>query len=1117
MIRQNTDPNNAVVDLPNAGAKTRQPFSMTGSRNGDILYAERRATVSVYLMCRVLVEIFNQSNLSSITPKLADHLVDILFSQILTIDPVQMAASPLRMANWRIYSRLLGIMSGMRFTSITSRFVSELANYQGDGNGLSKNAESKAELIVLCMRYISIKTTPEAWDESCGFMRSLARLFVSSHGQWVKQSYCYIFEKLLLSVAADTKCDLSTPKWKGFLDLVQPRLAQMLTKPRHWTAAFPLHVLLLCVSSRETFLSQWLSVIHSLPAKLKDRLSREPALQAVCRLVWTYFNRYPESADTTWRKIEEVIRIVIPPTKRTYLSTELAVSEPLTQLVRMIGSRDRDRCVKKYIFPLMNADIILSAKELRIEQMEPEKMVVGIRAFLALMADAEQPAEPCPSISLPYPFASTPTTAHIHRPQLLSEPRAPHDSETQHDSWLRSLNVSRLKDKDRENYLRFCALLGKITLVCDNAFGGQAALDEKFSGPTPKTPISEAFSFGRREEHPNTLDQKQAFYDLFHVAVKAMPRCLSGYIPLNLLINILCTGTAHVQSNIAMSSAESLKDIAQQSHAQQVTKYFENFIFDFDKRYSTMSDEGMLGPGHIESTLRLYVELLRIWIGEIRQKIKDATADSTDKTAAGSRALHLDLSNVLAHVELIEARGLFFLCSQSRRVRAFAITVLRLITEFDSALGQENTRIIQILEGDLQDILKVDEGQLSVAERSRIQKGKRRSAAHNTLIEICSSEVSYDSTLWSKVFPNVIRISFETCPVAVTLGREIINTKLVQMRSTIAALAESPPPDQYSHMEGIQARIAGRSNMAVEVLIEQWKLYLVMMCTTVNTVGARSQSQLADAQKAQHARKTSSRGARHPQNDQNDIPSARSLFASVIPLLSAERDSIRNAIVVALGSINKNHYRTLLESLQYAVTTCNEEAKIRMGKHVRTPSTQLRNWRTDRLRTEVTHVYQVTSHFLREPDVYSDDWIVNNLVTYTKDLRIFLGDSHVQTDWQFQRLRFHYCRLMEELFEGINRTKDVGRWMSFESRKSAFSLMEGWCGYSPNQDHISQERFPPVHVYEGGQLRLTPAAVEIEKKNLQAAALSAMASLCVSVSVFFFFFFFFFLFLFFLF
>lgn len=287
--------------------------------------------------------------------------------------------------------------------------------------------------------------------------------------------------------------------------------------------------------------------------------------------------------------------------------------------------------------------------------------------------------------------------------------------------------------------------------------------------------------------------------------------------------------------------------------------------------------------------------------------------------------------------------------------------------------------------------------------------------------------------------------------------------------------------------------------MTAEILVEQWKLYLVMACTTVTSVGAQSQSQLANAQ---HARKAS-KGAQ----SQDKISSARSLFAFVIPLLSAERDSIRNAIVIALGAIHKNLYRTLLESLQYAVTTCNEEAKIRIGTHHRTPSSPRRNRKTDRLRTEVTNVYKLTSHFLREPEVYNDDWIVNNLITYAKDIRIFLSDAEVQNDWEFQRLRFHYCGLMEEVFEGVNRTKDPSRWMPFESRKSAFSLMEDWCGYSPNQAQISEKeesmrKFAMAQPHEGGELRIAAAATEIEKKNLRAAALSAMASLCVCCFVF---------------
>ncbi|KAJ5800463.1 uncharacterized protein N7518_002531 [Penicillium psychrosexuale] len=1099
LLRRNTEPTQPAD--PTATPERAQQSMPFMGRPEEVALIERRATVSVYLVCRVLIEIFNQSSLASITLDMADRLEDIVFGQVKTSDPDQISASPLRMANWRIYGQLLGIMSESNFSGVANRYLMELERYQKEEvtRGPSRESDSKSELLILCMRYLRLPMTSEGWPKSCDFMRSLARLFVNAHGQRIKQAYCYVIEKLLLPVAANPSCDLSLPRWKEFVDLIQPRLTQLLIKPRHWTSSFSLNVLLLCISNKETFSSQWLPMISSLPARLKDRPTRAPALHAICRLVWTYFFRFSDSPTTTLRKVEEVAKIALPTGKKTYMSAEPVFADPLIQLIQIIGFKHPDVCFRSIIFPLINSDLFLSGRELKIEQMEPEKMVIGIRAFLATMSDLETSDQLCPPIptgSLPNPFTDVSTPVYFHRPQLLKEYKAPNASQKQDPTTWQPVNTARLSDNVKEYYFRFCEVLGKITLLCDNTFGGQAVLDEKFGGTTPKTPISEAFSFGRRgDDHVTTLDQRQGFYDLLHVAVQALPRCLSDHIPFNSLINLLCTGTAHVQSNIATSSAESLKAIARQLHAQQVTIGFARFIFNFDERYSTMSDEGMLGPGHIESTLRLYVELLQIWIDEIKQKTKGAAAmDQLERSISGSRALHLDLSSVLAHVEEIESHGLFFLCSQSRRVRAFAITVLRLITEFDSALGKENTRIIRILEADSQQILDVNDEHLTVAERSRIQKGRRRSASQNTLIELCSSEVSYDSTLWAKVFPNIIRVSFETCPFAVTLGREIVCARLLQMHKIITSLAESTRFPQYAPMDTYQNRPIGRTNVTSEILVEQWKLYLVMACTTVTSVGAQSQSQLANAQ---HARKTS----KGTHQSQDKISSARSLFAFVIPLLSAERDSIRSAIVVALGSIHQNLYRTLLESLQYAVTTCNEEAKMRIGNHYRSPSSPRRNRKTDRLRTEVTNVYKLTSHFLQDPEVYNDDWIVNNLVTYAKDIRIFLSDAEVQNDWEFQRLRFHFCGLMEEIFEGINRAKDPSRWMPFESRKSAFSLMEDWCGYSPNQSQISEReenmrKFRMARPHETGEMKNTAAAMEIEKKNLRAAALSAMAFLC---------------------
>lgn len=1067
--------------------------------------AEERSAVSIFLLCRVLIEVYNQSDVVSLNPELATKIEDIIFSQLKNMEPENFEAYPFRCANWTIYGQFLGVMSTTNLKSVCQRFVTELGYFQqelsikGATMGI---VEQRAELLIQSMRHIHVKTQPDsAWKDSCEFLHKLGEYFVDSHGLQIKHAYCEILEDLVMPIAASWGPHVNNPKWSQFINMVNTRISQMIAKPKHWREAFRLSTIILCASSTEHFANSWHSVATSLQAKLKDRQSRGCALQAICRLVWTYLARISEPSTSAIRKLEDVVKAILPSGKKSYLSNDPTFSEPIIEIIRIIGSRHREFCFRSIVFPLINSDLFVSGKETKIEQLEPEKMVIGIKAFLRVMADLERTEHGLP----PFPRFATgglaidshtiPGVWHSSQPSGGPNSTLAHDD----DPLSRPFNTAKLDDSTKEVYGRFCEILGNITLICDNAFGGQVVLDEKFGTLTPKTPLTDTFTFSRRDEHVGLAEHRQGFYELLHVAVQALPRCLYVHIPLHRLINLLCTGTAHVSSNIAFSSTNSLKSIARQSLAQPVTMGFARFIFNFDARYSTMSDEGMLGPGHIESTLRLYVELLQIWIEEIKRKSKDAATETTEDGSIGSRGIQLDLTSVEALVEEVESHGIFFLCSQSRRVRSFAVKVLKIVTEFDTALGRERSRIIHILEGDSQRVMDINDDQLTVAERSRLQKGKRKSAETNILVELCSSDVSYDVTLWLKLFPNIIRLSLELCAFAVTQGRESCCIRLLQMHESITKLADT----RGLHTLGIGHHTAQSNRFGTappEIIIEQWKLYLIMACTTMTNAGAQTQSQLDKSQheKTQHARNIS----RGVQQGHEKISSARQLFSNIIPLLQAGQSSIRDAIVIALGSININLYRTLLESLQYAVTTCKEEAKQRIGTHQRTGSNPRRNPNTDRLRTEVAQVYRLTARFLHEPAVLQDDWILNNLSTYTKDLMIFLNDAEIQNDWECQKLRRQYCGLLEELFDGINRTADPSRYMAFESRKSAFALMEDWCGYSPNQSQIAQRednwQLALEHQHDTREKTNVTAAMEIEKRNLKTAALSAMAALCVS-------------------
>ncbi|RMZ87316.1 hypothetical protein DV736_g5459, partial [Chaetothyriales sp. CBS 134916] len=1043
--------------------------------------ADKAATISVYVLCRVLIAVFEQSSLAAITPELALKLADLVFSKLRDVNPSDVLASNLRLANWRIFAQVLGHMSRADFDNVTNRCLHQIEDWQAKVTKMTttvsaREYEARIELLLLAMRTLDMTVSDESSPGVCRFLTELGKLFADAHGPRVKQAYCQLLDCLLIPVASHPDCFQKAANWRELINTVNSRLPNMLAKLRHWNSGFPLSILLICISPQDVFASQWMSTINTLVPKLKDKATRAPVIQAISQLVWTYLVRTPDSPPTKQKRMDEIVRLAFPAGKKTHVSIESGVSDALVQLVRIIASVSLDTAFRSVIFPLMNHDTIKSSRDLKIEHMEPERIVIGIRSFLAVIADRENPNQS----RAPFPVYK----ALIHQSDggLPSSPLTFRPDVFLHPSWRPSIpssapsslpvNVQSLSDNARQYYFQFCEILGKITILCDNTFGGQASLNEKFSTLTPKTPLTDAFSsLGRRDEGAG--DQKQLYLELLHVAVQALPRCFTDHIPLNTLINLLCTGSAHVDPAIAASAAKSLKAIAKQGYAQSVAMAFPRFIFNYDMQYSTMSDEGRLGPTHIETTLALYLELLQIWTEQVKQKAKGTAADSRDRAGAGSaRAIQMEMTNVITLVDEIEVYGLFFLCSQSRRVRSYAIRVLRLVVHFDEVLGKhEPSRIIKIVETHSQHILALPEELLNLAERSRLQRDRHKRVEQNTLIDISSSDNTYDASLWFKAFPNLVRCVFKHCPHAIALCRPLVCDRILLVQADVEALNKMSAGGASLQDIRTQGRSAATPPV---VLVDQWKLYLILVCVTLNSPGAQSQKKLG---------------------------SARALFSAVIPMLSAGPEAIRNAVVVALGAINPKLYRTLLESLQYAVITCNDEAKARINGHNRTPSSPQRSQMTERLRTEVAHVYKLTASFLRHDDVIADEWILNNIVQYTKDLRLFLSDTDVQSEWRFNRLRCHFCGLLEEVFEATRRTASPLRWMPFEARKSAFGLMEEWCGFSPDSNgRLRQgDSFDP-QLYSsprdpGDRSRIN-AAVEKEKSSLRVAALSSMAALC---------------------
>ena len=196
-------------------------------------------------------------------------------------------------------------------------------------------------------------------------------------------------------------------------------------------------------------------------------------MRAICQLTWAYLKRSTDAPVAKTKRIEEALRLVFSPGRKSHITTEASMVEALLCFVRLTGMHYSDLCFKLAIFPLVNPDLMLSGRDVRIEQLEPERVTIGIRSFLLVMEDKEKGLDAWhefPEFLVPLPVLdSTPSSP---MPFALSQLVDNQPVARKDDVAISTapINVSALDEVSRLNYSHFCEILGRITVLCDGIF-----------------------------------------------------------------------------------------------------------------------------------------------------------------------------------------------------------------------------------------------------------------------------------------------------------------------------------------------------------------------------------------------------------------------------------------------------------------------------------------------------------------------------------------------------------------------------------------------------------------------------------------------------------------------
>lgn len=1020
--------------------------------------ADRKSLISIYILCRVLIEIVKQAPDNS-DDDLSDKLEEIVFTQLKTTDPISISSSIIKSSNWNSFAELLGCMSEKKFMSVSDRFIADLEKIP---TYISRELEPSIHLLILGMRYLKLKNYPlELFEESADFVKSVAKFFSTAQNFSMRLAYAEVISQLLLPLAGSLTAEVNHPTWVEAMSMILNSCKRLQSDNKFWSSAFKLRVSVLSVAPQELFAENWTLLVEKNISKIKSKSLSERTSFAVglSRLVWVYLFRCTETLNNTERALKKLFALFLNSKKKdNWITADMDLINPLVDVLVTIGYLHPSFILEVVMVPLVK----MSFNGSNLDNISYEKLILAVNAYRGLLMTSERPDFP------------------------------------ENESRFYELNLNTIAVKNNEPTLadheEICKSFYKLFLLLDSSIGSVVWSPENEHQHQPSTPFSgiSQFNFGFNHDMGNN-NSKYLSIALFATLIETIPCCLSvsGNIPFKSTIEILSRNAVHRELLIATSAQNALKALASKKNPYTLITWFAKYSFDFDEKTQSSYNLTYLTSVEYKKLIVLYVELLECWLDEFKSSHNEEQKKETgidgiqlpfvdDSSQDSNENEKLEWKNTITVIEEVEGNGLFFLCSHDPGVRRLAIQTLKIIAKFDEAMlektvkleknhsrsssrfaAESGTRLIDLLQAnDYSKLVEVQKVPMSVAEKTRLTKLNSK-YKQGILIKLAESEYGVDAALWHRAFPKLLNVIFESCPMTMALCRSIVCIRLVQTHEIILSIANKAS-NKYK-------------SLLPEIVINQWKLYLIVACTSLTSTSDQK-LHIPTYANYQHGRNKSQQifTVQHQK-----IKSATSIFKMVLPLLNSEEGIVRDAIITGLSSMNINIYKAYLENVESYLTGWRVESA------------------NNAMRVEMFHVLMILSPFLQHPMILEDKWILRTLSLVLKETKKFLEDKNAQNSFRFQSLRIYFSGFLASFYSNVRAHPLIDELFPFEARASCFNYLKEWCGYG-QYANICKERYSNMvkAVNKGHHLTTLTAAIEFQRSKLELVAMEAMITLC---------------------
>lgn len=1133
-----------VNSKPNLSLTMSQDAQYPGQKNidnskKDVVFAERKSLALIYIFCRVLIEVVKECHFDD---DLGERMEEMFFTQLRFSDPANYRESTMRFANWNMFAELLGHMSEKRFLSVSDRFIASLEVLPMKLNSEDENMASMLIQRIKCLKLKNYPM--EKFEESADFLLSLAKFFLKAQNESVLLSYCDVLSYLIEHLGKALTAEINHPTWLEAISKIYEKSSAILrsvlkeqssggyaTKHQQtwrsvdesvdlWSASMRLTTACVCAHSKELFLSTWFSLTEEISSKLKAKFDlRDKVMLIFCisRLLWTYLYRFSDTLNNTVKKLDNFFNLLMFNSnsmgkKQQWIVFNEDLINAISLLIRILGFQHLNYALENVLLRLLRMGYNGSTNEI----ISPEKVLILIKSYYFLIYDYEFNLKP-----------SFPTNEVSRDLRSLG-------AKTEDEGKKLQNNEFTFVAKDSTNVFaheEICKSFGSLFRQLDHEFGMNTIGKLDLGAPSSSSKSHSAFSALRLDFSYNAtkdfdIDVFIALLEVSHwILVPLSNESIScSGLPFQLVVQILTRNVLHSNKRIAETVLTALKKMALQGNPRSLVAYFAKYAFHLSDKPEPVNIE--LSLGTTQELLAIYVSLLTCWLEELSLSSSSSERKSSDLSRvdelmnkdvlhelyeinvatdyAGDRRKvtpvdEIEWKTIITVIEEIEGNGLFFLCYQDSLTRHYAIQILQLVEKFDQAVfelsnnggrpsdntdlnahsrssskfaADEGTRLIHVLQDtDFLDLIRPIRKELSSPERTRVSKIMQKK---NVLVRLAESDYGIDSTLWFRLYPKVLDIFFEKCPMPVAMCRSIVCARLVQLYELVFDYSES-----YSTFTS-SLFSQQTPSIAPEVVINQWRLYLIYACCSLTST---NEQKISIPTKATHGRKRSMQMFLQHQK----ITSAKSVFRMVIPLLKSPRQMVRDAVISGVSCLNINIFKTFLESVPLDLNEWDKDAVKR-------------DFYEDQCRVGLVQILNnITYHFYKEELIYGDEWMVANLMSVIKNVKSFLSSPNVQVDVNFQKLRRYFSGLLENVFNGLVGNGDLDRWFPFEARISCFNYLKSWCGFGSTSD-LADGRYNTMmkNCKERKNMAPTIAIVELERKALQYASLSCMTALCAS-------------------